>query len=53
MFPLVGAQAAPLIFVCTQTPEAIFRPKEIGAYGLARCEKSGAMVAAGLAYDIF
>jgi len=48
------AVAEPLI-VCTyaQTPEAILRPKIIGAYELGRCEELGATIAAGLALEIF
>jgi multimeric flavodoxin WrbA len=46
--------AEPLI-VCThaQTPEAILAPKVIGAGDLARCEETGAALAAGLALGIF
>jgi multimeric flavodoxin WrbA len=48
------AMAPPLI-VCThaQTPEAILRPKQIGATDLARCEELGATLAAGLELGIF
>jgi hypothetical protein len=43
------------IIVCThaQTPEAILAPKTIGAAELARCEETGAAIAAGLALGIF
>jgi len=46
---------APPLIVCThaQTPEAILRPKEIGAYDLAQCEEVGATIAAGLVLGIF
>ncbi len=46
--------AAPVI-VCThaQTPEAILRPKQIGAADLARCEEIGATLAAGLDLGIY
>ena len=46
---------APPLIVCThaQTPDAILRPKEIGAQDLARCENIGATIAAGLAGGIF
>jgi multimeric flavodoxin WrbA len=48
------AVADPLI-VCThaQTPEAILAPKTIGRDDLARCEETGAALAAGLALGIF
>ncbi len=44
----------PLI-VCThaQTPEAILRPKVIGADDLRRCEDVGAALTAGMAMGIF
>ncbi|HYC45314.1 MAG TPA: NAD(P)H-dependent oxidoreductase [Burkholderiales bacterium] len=50
----VKAVAEPLI-VCThaQTPERILAPKEIGPADLARCEETGAALAAGLALGIF
>jgi multimeric flavodoxin WrbA len=43
------AIAEPVI-VCTraQTPEAIARPKQIGAADLARCAELGATLAAGI-----
>ena len=46
--------AAPLI-VCThaQTPEAILRPKQIGAAELLACREIGAALAAGLALGVF
>jgi multimeric flavodoxin WrbA len=46
---------APPLIVCThaQSPEAILRPKQIGAADLARCEEIGATLAAGLALGIF
>ena len=46
--------ASPLI-VCTfaQTPDAILRPKTIGAYDLSRCAEIGATLAAGLGLGIF
>ena len=46
---------APPLIVCThaQTPDAILRAKEIGTDDLARCEKLGATIAAGLAAGIF
>ncbi len=48
------AVSAPLI-VCThaQTPEAILRPKVIGADDLRRCEELGAALAGGMAMGIF
>ena len=48
------AVAAPLI-VCThaQTPEAIMRPKQIGAAELAQCRDIGAALAAGLALGVY
>jgi multimeric flavodoxin WrbA len=47
--------AAPPIIVCThaQTPEAILRPKQIGAADLKRCEELGAALAAGLVLGVF
>lgn len=50
----LNAVAPPLI-VCThaQTPEAILRPKIIGATELQRCEELGATLAAGAALGIF
>ena len=50
----VKAVAEPLI-VCThaQTPERILAPKAIGPADLARCEETGAALAAGLALGIF
>jgi multimeric flavodoxin WrbA len=46
---------APPLIVCThaQTPEAILRPKIIGAAELQRCEELGATLAAGTALGIF
>jgi len=46
--------AAPLI-VCThaQTPEAILRPKQIGAQELQACREIGAALAAGLVLGVF
>lgn len=46
--------AAPLI-VCTraQTPEAILRPKQIGAEDLQACRDIGAALAAGLVLGVF
>ena len=46
---------APALIVCTQaqTPEAILRPKRIGAADLARCRELGAALAAGLALGVF
>ncbi len=46
---------APALIVCTQaqTPEAILRPKRIGAADLARCHELGAALAAGLALGVF
>lgn len=48
------AAAEPLI-VCTraQTPEAILAPKTIEAAELARCEETGAALAAGLLMGVF
>ena len=50
----MNAVAPPLI-VCThaQTPEAILRPKIIGAADLQQCEELGATLAAGTALGIF
>jgi NAD(P)H-dependent FMN reductase len=47
--------AAPPLIVCThaQTPEAILRPKHIGAEDRKRCEELGAALAAGMAMGIF
>jgi multimeric flavodoxin WrbA len=46
---------APPLIVCThaQSPEAILRPKQIGAADLGRCGDIGATLAAGLAFGIF
>ena len=46
---------APALLVIThaQTPEAILRPKTIGADDLARCEELGATLAAGLALGLY
>src|SRR5512135_1834414 len=46
--------AAPLI-VCTyaQTPDAILRPKQIGAPELQACRELGAALAAGLVLGVF
>ncbi len=46
---------APPLIVCAhaQTPEAILRPKEVGACDLARSEEIGATLAAGVALGIF
>ena len=46
---------APTLIVCThaQTPEAIARPKQIGADDLARCRELGAGLAAGLALGVY
>jgi len=48
-------EIAPPLIVCThaQTPEAIMRPKQIGAPELARCREIGATMAAGLAMGIY
>ncbi|MET0540387.1 MAG: NAD(P)H-dependent oxidoreductase [Variovorax sp.] len=48
-------QVAPTLIVCThaQTPEAILRPKQIGAEELAQCRELGAALAAGLALGIY
>ena len=50
----LNAVAPPLI-VCThaQTPDAILRPKIIGAAELQQCEELGATLAAGTALGIF
>ncbi|AMO23734.1 NAD(P)H-dependent oxidoreductase [Ramlibacter solisilvae] len=46
---------APPLIVCThaQTPEAIARPKQIGAQDLAQCREVGAALAAGLALGVY
>ena len=46
---------APTLIVCThaQTPEAILRPKQIGADDLANCREIGAALAAGLALGVY
>ena len=46
---------APTLIVCThaQTPEAIARPKQIGADDLARCRELGAALASGLALGVY
>ncbi|MDM0113222.1 NAD(P)H-dependent oxidoreductase [Variovorax sp. J22R133] len=46
---------APTLIVCThaQTPEAILRPKQIGADDLARCREMGEALAAGLALGVY
>ena len=46
---------APPLVVCThaQTPEAILKPKVIGAEDLARCRETGATIAAGLVLGVF
>lgn len=46
---------APALIVCThaQTPEAIARPKQIGAEDLAQCRELGAALAAGLALGVY
>ncbi len=46
---------APPLIVCTyaQTPEAILRPKQIGAHDITQCEETGATIAAGLVLGIF
>ena len=48
-------QVAPALIVCThaQTPEAIARPKLIGADDLAQCREIGAALAAGLALGVY
>jgi multimeric flavodoxin WrbA len=48
-------QIAPTLIVCThaQTPEQIFRSKQIGAADLARCRELGATLASGLDLGIF
>lgn len=42
-----------LVITYAQTPEAILAPKTIGEDELARCERAGALLAAGLAAGIF
>lgn len=46
---------APALIVCThaQTPEAIWRPKQIGAEDLQRCTEIGAGLAAGLGLGVY
>jgi len=46
---------APALIVCThaQTPEAIARPKQIGADDLAQCRDLGAALAAGLTLGVY
>ncbi|MFH1602454.1 MAG: NAD(P)H-dependent oxidoreductase [Pseudomonadota bacterium] len=46
---------APALIVCThaQSPEAILRPKQIGAEDLNQCREIGAAMAAGLALGVF
>ena len=46
---------APALIVCThaQTPEAIFRPKQIGEADLAQCRELGAALAAGMALGVY
>src|SRR4030095_12019931 len=46
---------APALIVCThaQTPEAIARPKQIGADDLALCRDLGAGLAAGIALGVY
>ena len=46
---------APPLILCThaQTPEAILRPKTIGAKELQACRELGAALAAGLALGVF
>ncbi|WP_213956240.1 MULTISPECIES: flavodoxin family protein [unclassified Variovorax] len=48
-------QVAPTLIVCThaQTPEAILRPKQIGAADLAQCRELGAALSAGLALGVY
>ncbi len=48
-------QVAPTLIVCThaQTPEAILRPKQIGAQELQVCREIGAALAAGLVLGVF
>ena len=48
-------QVAPTLIVCThaQTPEAILRPKQIGAQELQACRDIGAALAAGLALGVY
>ncbi|TAL64923.1 MAG: flavodoxin family protein [Burkholderiaceae bacterium] len=47
--------AAPALIVCThtQTPEAIFAPKQIAADDLRQAAEYGAMLAVGLAMGVF
>ena len=46
--------APPLIVIThAQTPEAILRPKTIGAGDLGRCEELGLTLASGLALGVF
>ena len=46
--------APPLIVIThAQTPEAILRPKTIGAGDLERCEELGLTLASGLAFGVF
>lgn len=48
------AVAAPIILrTGADTPAAILAPKQVGAPDLARCEETGAALAAGLALGIF
>ena len=42
-----------LVMTYAQTPEAILAPKTIGLEDLARCERTAALLAAGLAAGIF
>jgi multimeric flavodoxin WrbA len=46
---------APALIVCThaQSPEAILRPKQIGAADLSACRELGAALAAGLALGVY
>ena len=46
---------APALIVCThaQTPEQIWRPKQIGVEDLRRCEELGAGFAAGLVLGVY
>ena len=48
-------RVAPTLIVCThaQTPEAIARPKQIGAGELAQCRDLGGALAAGLALGVY
>ena len=48
-------QIAPPLIVCThaQTPEAILKPKRIGADELAACRELGATLAEGIAMGVF